>query len=226
MAPALSRRRFNRLRLAPFTALVFAAAFSDPLACGLLLAPLLLLVIARTWLDRVVRLDHGLLVGCALLGLAAALLALHALPDTGAFATLPSFGTGFVPNLAGLARNAHAVVAGAQLLFTARPSQIAAVPLHGLIAPSRLATAVAVAALSLAILWRMPQAPRDGVAQLLTIGALCVAGLEALSATFSLSVDTLTAFPGAATRFVVPPFVFLCTAAACEASRLLVRIRP
>ncbi len=103
---------------------------------------------------------------------------------------------------------------------------IAAVPLHDLIAPSRLATAVAVAALSLAVLWRMPQAPHDGVAQLLTIGALCVAGLEALSATFSLSVDALTAFPGAATRFVVPPFVFLCTAGACEASRLLVRIRP
>ncbi len=171
---------------------------------------------ARAWLGRRVRLDDGLLVGCAAFGLGAGMLALHGVPRLDAFAIQPSITMDFVPSAAASGQDAYALLAGAQVLFTARAGLIALLPPHGPIAMSRLVVAAGVAGLCLAVLWRMPAAPRGGVAQLLVLAALCLAGLAAMSATVSVSIEAGAAFPGAAVRYVVPMFVFLCLAAAIE----------
>ena len=226
VSPTLSSRRFNKVRLIPFATTVFAVAFSDPLADGLLLGPLVFLVILRAWLGRRLRVDDWLIVGCVLLGLAASTIALRRLSQAGSFSTVPSLSTSFVGSIADLGRNLHALLAGAQVLFTARASLITFLPLHEMISLSRLTVASLVIVLCCTITWRMPTAPHKGVAQLLVSGAMSLAVLAAMSATFEEAVTTGVDYPGAAIRFVVPMFVFLCVAASIEAGSLVFRCRP
>ncbi len=226
VAPVLSDRRFHRGRLVPFTMLVFAVTFSDPMADGLLLGPLLLLVAARAWLGRRYRPDDWLLIGCTALGLAGGTLALHGLSRVGAFTTVSSITGDFVANLLELKGDAFALLVGVQILFTARASMVATLPLHELITASRFLVAIGVGGLSLLVIWRLPVASRDGVAHLLVLGGLCLAGLAAASATVRLSIAAGTDFPGAVIRYVVPTFVFLCVAAAIELGTRLAGCGP
>ena len=216
IAPVLSDRRFHKGRLVPFILLVFAVTFSDPMADGLLLGPLLLLVAARAWLGRKFRPDDWLLIGCAAFSLIASMLALHGMSRVGAFTTVSSITGDFVADVSNLGRDAFALLVGAQILFTARAGMIAALPMHELITATRLFVAVGVGGLVLVVIWRLPVAARNGVAQLLVLGGLCLAGLAAASATVKLSIAAGTDFPGAVIRYVVPTFVFLCVAAAIE----------
>ena len=224
VAPALSGRRFSRVRLISFTALAFAASFSDPLADALLLGPLILLVVIRAWLCGRLRVDDGLLIGCVALALLADRMVSGELARSGGFGTLPSVTPDFVPDIAALCRNGSAVLAGVQALFIAKTGLIGALPLHALITPGRLAIAVCTVIACLVVLLRMPRAPQDGVAQLLVVGAICLLGLEAMSRTFSLSISEGPFYPGAAIRFVLPPFVFLCIAASIRFGAVLVRL--
>ena len=92
IAPALSDQRFNRWRLLPFTVLVFAAAFSDPLADALLLGPLLLLLALRGWLAGRFTWDDGLITLCVALGAGAATLGRFGIAWAGGFKMLPDVG--------------------------------------------------------------------------------------------------------------------------------------
>ena len=83
VAPALSGEPFGRWRLLPFTGLVFAAAFSDPLADILLAAPVVLLVMLRAWLTGVLRIDECLVAGCAAAGAVCGIAALRLLVWSG-----------------------------------------------------------------------------------------------------------------------------------------------
>ena len=213
--PSLSGDRFPRWRLLPFAALVFAATFSDPVADMLLVGPLVLLTIARAWLHRTFRPDEWLSAAGAVMSAAAAALAVHLLAGTGlSFRTVMNVTLAFVPNVTVLLRNLHAVLSGEQVLFSARAVLLHTLPLHLLVATTRQLTALAVAALSLAIVWRMPREPRAGASQLLVLGAACFSAIAAVSDTFSIAVSTGPEFPGAAVRYAVPQFVFLCLAAA------------
>ncbi len=223
IAPALSNRRFHRLRLVPFTVLVFAIAFSDPMADGLLLGPVALLVILRAWFDQHLRLDDLLITGCVVLGLLAGLLAVRTMEAMHTFVILPSVTMSFIPDLTSLAANASAMLAGLEVLFTARGGQIDTLPLHGLISLSRLLTAFFVAASSVAIIWRMPRRRDEGVEQLLVLGAACLATLDAMSRTFGMSITGTRLFPGASIRFLVPLFVFTCTSASIGLGPTLAR---
>ncbi len=213
VAPALSGRRLHRARLVPFTVLVFAVASSDPLADGLLLGPVVLLVFLRAWFDQRPRLDDLLIAGCVAAGLLAGLLVVRTMQAMHTFVIVPSVTTSFIPDLKSLAANAAAMLAGLEVLFTARGGQIDTLPLHGLISPSRMLTALFVAASSVAIIWRMPRRRDEGVAQLLVLGAACLAALDAMSGTFGMSISGTRLFPGASIRFVVPLFVFTCIGA-------------
>ena len=226
IAPVLSNRRFHRGRLIPFTLLVSAVTFSDPMADGLLLGPLLLLVAARAWLGRRYRPDDWLLIGCAAVGVVASMSALRGLSGTDAFTTVSSITGDFVANVLSLGSDAFALLVGAQMLFTARTGMINTLPLHELITSTRFLAAVGVGGLSLLVIWRLPVAPRNGVAQLLVLGGLCLAGLAAASATVKLSIAAGTDFPGAVIRYVVPTVVFSCVAAAIELEDRLARCGP
>ncbi len=223
IAPALSNRRFHRLRLVPFTVLVFAVASSDPLADGLLLGPVALLVILRAWFDQHLRLDDLLITGCVASGLLAGLLAVRTMEAMHTFVILPSVTMSFIPDLKSLSVNAFAILAGLEVLFTARSGQIDTLPAHGLISSSRVLLALFVAASSVAIVWRMPRRRDDGVAQLLVLGAACLAALDAMSRTFGMSVTGAGLFPGASIRFVVPLFVFTCISASINLAPALAR---
>ncbi len=217
VAPALSGRRLGPWRLLPFTALVFAAAFSDPLADGLLVGPICLLAGLRAWLARVFRPDDWLIASCAGAGAAAAALVAHELAGTGlVFVTLPSVTLALVPTATDAIRDGRALFAAWQVLFTARAVLIATLPLHTPIAFARLLTALAVGVLAVLVLWRMPRSPRAGVVQLLVLGGLSVAILAAMSPTFAAAVTAGPDAPGAAVRFAVPSYVFFCLAAAME----------
>ena len=226
VAPALSGREFRRLRLVPFTMLVFAVAFSDPIADGLLFGPIVLLVLLRTWLDGVLRLDDLLIAGCVILGLVASILAMRWLEGMRAFIILPSLRMNFVPDLRALSTNLAALLGGFRMLFTVGDAQVIPRALREMISSSRLLIAVCVAASSVLVVWRLPRARNDGVTQLLVIGTLCLACLEAMSGTFSLSITGPKFFPGASVRFVVPLFVFASTSAAIELSSILARCPP
>ena len=222
VTPALSGFPFNRWRLLPFILLVFVAAFSDPMADGLLLLPILFLAGLRGWLGRSFRVDDWLIVLSAIAGLVASLVVLKVLAATGwSFSILPSVSLGFVPDADAVVQDFRALLGGEQVLFAARASLMSNLPLHDPIAVSRQATAVLVAVLCVSVVWRMPRTPRSGVAQLLVIGAACVAILASVSSTFHAAVGTGPDFPGAAVRFAVPSFVFASIAAALELGDLV-----
>ncbi len=223
IAPALSSRRLHRLRLVPFTVLVFAVAFSDPMADGLLLGPVVLLVVLRTWFDQRLRLGDLLIAGCVVVGLLGGLLAVRTMQAMHTFVILSSVTMSFTPDLTSLAANAYAMLAGLEVLFTARGGQIDTLPLHGLILPSRMLAALIVAASSVAIVWRMPRRRDEGVAQLLVLGAACLAALDAMSRTFGMSITGTRFFPGASIRFVLPLFVFTCIGASIGLGPVLAR---
>ena len=227
VAPAWSAGIFHRWRLLPFTCLVFAAAFSDPLADLLLAAPVVLLVVLRTWSSRACRSDEWLVAFCAAAGAACGMIALHLLVRTGAsFSIRPSASLDFVPNAGAALRDLYAILGAEQVLFNARARLIRALPLHELIAALRLLSALGVAASCGAVLWRLPRSRHAGTAQLLVMGALCVTILATFSSTFAASVAPGDDFPGAAVRFGVPIFVFLCLAAALELADFASRPRP
>ncbi len=158
VAPALHTQPFSRLRLIPFTVLVFAASFSDPLVDALLLGPLLLLVVIRSWLCGRISVDDGLLLACMALALASSRVVLHKLEQEGAFGTLSSVTPGFVPDIPALSRNVDAILTGVQALFIARSGLIETVPLHALIAFGRAAIAMTTIATCVVVLLRMPRA--------------------------------------------------------------------
>ncbi len=227
VAPALSAGPFRRRRLLPFTCLVFAAAFSDPLADLLLVAPLVVLVVLRAWSSGAFRSAEWLAAFCAAAGAAGGIAALHLLVRTGAsFSIRPSASLDFVPNAGAALRGLTAILGAEQVLFTARARLVATLPLHELIAAFRLLTALGVAASCGAVLWRAPRSPQSGVAQLLVAGALCVTTLATFGNTFAAAVVPGDDFPGAAVRFGVPIFVFLCVAAALEFGDVAGRLRP
>jgi hypothetical protein len=227
IAPAWSGEAFHRWRLLPFTCLVFAAAFSDPLADILLAAPVVFLVMLRAWSSGASRSDEWLVAGCAAFGAAGGMIALHLLVRSGAsFSIRPSASLDLVPNIGAALRDFHAILGAEQVLFNARARLIRTLPLHELIAALRLLTAFGVATLCGAVLWRLPRSPQAGTAQLLVAGGLCVTTLATFSSTFAASVASGDDFPGAAVRFGVPIFVFLGLAAALELANLASRLRP
>ncbi len=226
-APALSGRRLARGRLAAFAGLVLAAAASDPLADALLAAPLVLVVLLRAWSTGVFRADEGLLAAAAAASAACGSIALDLLAQTGwSFAIRPSASLDFVANAHAAAHDLYAIGGAEQVLFTARARLIATLPAHQTIAAVRAITAVAVAAACLSVLWRLPRSPRAGVAEVLVAGALSVTVLAVFAGTFAAAIAPGPDFPGAATRFGVPVFVFLCIAAAVELGERATRWRP
>ena len=227
VAPVWSNEMLRRWRLLAFTCLIFAAAFSDPLADVLLAAPVVLLVMLRAWSSGVFRSHEWLVAGCAAFGAAGGLIALHLLERTGtSFSIRSSASLDFVPNIGAALRDLHALLGAEQVLFNARARLFKMMPLHELIAALRLLTASGVAALCGAVLWRLPRSPHAGTAQLLVAGGLCVTSLATFSSKFAASVATGDHFPGAAVRFGVPIFVFLGLAAALELASLASRSHP
>ena len=217
VAPALSSEPFRRWRLLLFTVLIFAATFSDPLADIFLAIPVVLLVVLRAWSSGAFRPDEWLVAFCAAAGATAAIVALHQLVQTGASFTIrPSASLDFVPNATAALRDFDAVLAAEQVLFTARARLILVVPFHELIAALRFLTALGVTVSCGVVLWRLPRSRHSGVSQLLVAGALCVTALATFGSTFAAAVAPGDDFPGAAVRFGVPIFVFLCVAAALE----------
>ena len=216
IAPAFSGLRFSRFRLLPFAILVFAASFSDPLADFLLVGPIVLVTAARAWLGTS-RIDEGLVAASALVGAVGGSEALAALVGSGAsFTVQSSVSFHLVADAHALVAGLGAMLGGEQVLFTARAKLIRPLPMHGLIAGSRLLTAYGVALLCCTTIWQTPRSPRGGVAQLLVAGALCVAVPAAFSTTFADAVSKGADYPGAAVRFAVPVFVFLAVAAALK----------
>ena len=219
VAPGLSGQTLPYWRLPVFSVLVLAATFSDPLAEVLLTGPIVATVAMRAWSQGVFRPAEWLVVGCAALGSVAGVVTLHLLLRSQvSFTALPSVSADLVPNASAALGDLHAVVGGLQVLFTARGRLISTLHLHGLISTFRLFTVALVVLLCCSVLWRVPRAPRSGVAQLLVLGALGVALSATFSATFASAVSRGADFPGAAIRFTVPIFVFLCVAAALEFS--------
>lgn len=212
--PVLRGEAFARWRFVPFTLLLFAAAASDPMAAMFLALPLFALLAFRLVQYRGLRRDEVLLTACTLAAclwaadLPAILLVLHG------FTMRPSFSTGTVRTLPALLINASAVLASLRILFNALPAGLAGIAGGGVFAASRLLVEVAVMAASLLILLRLPRGREAGIAQLLALAAFCLAGLDALSATFFAAVTPGPGFPNAAVRYVAPVFVFLSIAAA------------
>ena len=226
IAPALSSEPLRRWRLLVFTVLVFAATFSDPLADIVLAVPVVLLVVLRAWSSGAFRSDEWLIACCAAAGATAAMVALHLLVRTGgSFTIQPSVLLDFVPNAAAALRDFDAILAAEQVLFTARARLIGVVPFHEWIAALRLLTALVVAALCGLVLWRLPRSRHAGVSQLLVAGALCVTTSATLGSTFAAAISPGDDAPGAAVRFGVPIFVFLCVAAALEFGEHARRLR-
>lgn len=227
VAPALSAEAFRRWRLLPFSCLVFAAAFSDPLADVLLVAPVVVLVVLRAWLYGPGRADEWLVAFCAAAGAGCGGVALHLLVRTGAsFSIRPSASLNFVPTAGAALHDLYGILGALQVLFNARARLLRTLPLHELIAALRLLTALGVAASCGAVLWRLPRSRQRGVSQLLVAGALCVTVLATFGSTFAAAVAPGDDFPGAAVRFGVPVFVFLCIAAALEFGAEVGRVRP
>ncbi len=224
--PCLASQRLARWRLLPFTALVFAVTFSDPMAEVVLVGPIWLFASLRAWLSGLFRLDDWLAAACAAAGACAGIITLHALAATGiSFRSGASVTLQFVPGARALLRDLHALLGGEQVLFGARAVLIRALPFHVLLATARLLTALAVAVMGLAVVWGMPRTPRAGAAQLLLLGAACLGSMAAMSDSFRLAVGTGPDFPGAALRFVAPQFLYLCLAAALQFGALVGR-RP
>lgn len=220
--PVLSARRFNRWRLVPLGVLVFAAAASDPFTLAYLFAPWLMLTVLRLWLTARWRPDDWLVAGAILLALALASRFNRTVATFGGFTVAPGLSLAFVHGPQEMATNLHAVLRGAQQLFSARALTLPPFFAKPAVAGSRLVVAGVVAALCARVVWRLPRAPpADGLVQLLVLGALCLGGLDLISNQFSQAISVGVGFPNAATRYVVPCYVLASLAATLEARALL-----
>ena len=217
VAPAFSDKPFRTRRLFPFMTLVCVASFSDPLADVVLSEPIVLLTVTRSWSYGVFRAREWLVAASGVVGALCGAGALHLLVRTGiAFSIHPSASLDFVPDAGAAIRDGYAILGAEQVLFGARARLMTGLPLHELIAGSRLLTALAVTALCSLVLWQLPRSRNSATAQLLVAGALCMTVSAVLGSTFAAAISVGNDFPGAAVRFGVPIFVFLCVAAALE----------
>lgn len=222
-SPALSGRSIGCWRLAGFAFLVFAAAFSDPLAIVLLSGPLLLTVVIRALAGTGGGRQEMRLAVATLAATAATFIARDLSARADMFVMAPSMTLDTVRSVGQFLSNlrVQAVLSG---IVMNGPSAFApdASPAMQLIGASRLVAMLLVAATGLHVLRRLPRERGQGVAQCLVIGAACMTLANATSQTFVRYLPTEWEGPGSPVRYVVPAVVFLSLAAALAGPSVLV----
>ncbi len=214
--PALQALPFSRWRLLPFGLLMFALVASDPQAAAFCCAPLVVLVILRFWLHPRWAWDDALVAFATLIGAGAGAFWPHFIAHNQGFTTNQNFLTTFVADPRTLLKNAGAVACALRALFSARTDGITGVP-AAILAATRFTTLLLAAMFCVRVVWRAPRALREGSAQVLILGLVCLGAADAVSQTFTVAITPGPDYPNAAVRYVTPGFILMAIAAAMSA---------
>jgi len=212
IAPVLTGGQAGPGRYLFFSAALFIACASDPMADIFMALPLLLFLLLESWRQRRVPRTYLVLAGC----IVAVLLWAVQFPDlierAHGFISRPSYSRAPVADLSSIAGNAQAVIGALGILFGIR--DLPAMSLVPVVSFIRALFALWVL-FSVAVLLASPRAaPRPSVAQFLVLAASCLLVADCLSVTFTGAITPGPGYPNAAVRYVAPAYLFLCIAAA------------
>lgn len=223
---ALMHKHFHWIRGLLGGTLVFFAVASDPFAQIFFVLPFLTTISLQTWLNQKIHLST--IKSFAFISAAAVLGAM--LPDIishhHGFHISPALVMGqFVTTPNHAIRNIIGVVFALRILFSATPAALSGWPIPTLIAGTRLIFLVGVTLLILRATLRAPSEPSNGVVHFLILASVTLFAADGLGADFRNAIGTGALFPGGATRYVTPAFVFLSIAAAVEGARIWSTVR-